>query len=179
MTTYPKTFELKDGTSVIIRPLVENDFEKSFKFFCSLSENDRLFLKCDVTDRDAVSRRMNPDSWDTEYCYRLVAEKDNEIIADSTICQPKYGWTSHTATLRYIVAKEYRSKGLANIIVRELFVEAVKQGVEKIEAEVMEENVAGIKCVEKLGFIQEGVLEDFATDVKGKRHNLVIMSYFV
>lgn len=179
MTTYPKSFELKDGTPIVVRPLIKNDFEKSYDFFNNLSDDDRLFLKCDVTDKDVVERRMNPDSWDTEYCYRLIAEKENQIIADATICQPKHGWTSHTSTLRYIVLKKYRGLGLANIIVRELFVEAVKQGVEKIEAEIIEENLAGIKCVEKLGFIREGVLADFATDVKGNKHNLVVMSYFV
>ena len=68
---------------------------------------------------------------------------------------------------------------MANIIVRELFVEAVKEGPEKIEAEIMEDNIAGIKCVETLGFIREGVLKDFVTDVKGNKHNLVVMSYFV
>lgn len=179
MTSYPKTFELKDGTSVIIRPMDEQDLEKTFSFLNKLSEDDKLFLKCDVADKDAVARRIKPDSYDTEHCFRLVAEKDNEIIADATICRPKHGWTSHTSTLRYIVAEDYRSKGLANIIVRELFVEAVKEGTEKIEAEVMEDNIAGIKCVEKLGFIKEGVLKDFVTDVRGKKHNLVVMSYFV
>ena len=39
---------------------------------------------------------------------------------------------------------------------RELFVIAVKQGVEKLEAEVMENNVAGINSFEKLGFKKEG-----------------------
>ena len=179
MTSYPKTFELKDGTSVTIRPMIEQDLEKTFDFFSKLSEDDKLFLKCDINDKEVVARRIKPDSYDTEYCFRLLAEKDDEIIADATICKPKHGWTTHTSTLRYIVADDYRSKGLANIIVRELFVEAVKEGTEKIEAEVMEDNIAGIKCVEKLGFIKEGVLKDFVTDVKGNKHNLVVMSYFV
>jgi len=179
MTSYPKTFELKDGTSVTIRPMIEQDLEKTFDFFSKLSEDDKLFLKCDITDKDAVARRIKPDSYDTEFCTRLIAEKDNNIIADATLCKPKHGWTSHTGTLRYIVAEDYRSKGLANIIVRELFVEAVKEGTEKIEAEVMEDNIAGIKCVENLGFIKEGILKDFVTDIKGNKHNLVVMSYFV
>jgi len=177
--SYPKTFELKDGTSVTIRPMVEQDLEKTFDFFSKLSEDDKLFLKCDINDKEAVARRIKPDSYDTEHCFRLLAEKDDEIVADATICKPKHGWTTHTSTLRYIVADDYRSKGLANIIVRELFVEAIKEGTEKIEAEVMEDNIAGIKCVEKLGFIKEGVLKDFVTDVKGNKHNLVVMSYFV
>ena len=178
MGSYPKTFELKDGTSVIVRPMDEKDYQKSYNFFSNLSKQDRLFLKCDVNQKEVVFRRMNPDSYDMEHCFRLIAEKDNKIIADATLCRPKHGWTSHTGTLRYIVGEKYRGKGLANIIVRELFVEAVKEGIEKIEAEVMEDNVAGIKCVENLGFLKEGVLANFVTDIKGNKHNLVVMSYF-
>ncbi|MEW6365914.1 MAG: GNAT family protein [Acidobacteriota bacterium] len=179
MSTYPKTVELKDGTSVLIRPIDEKDVDKSFEFFQRLAEEDRKFLRVDVTQREAVARRMRPDSSDEETCFRLIAEKDDRIIADATLWRPTHGWTSHTAALRYIIASDFRRKGLASALVRELFVAAVRQGVEKVEAEIMEDNVAAIKSVEKLGFSREGVLKDFVCDYRGNMHNLVIMSCFI
>jgi RimJ/RimL family protein N-acetyltransferase len=157
----------------------ENDVDQSYDFFNQLSEQDRLYLRIDVSRKGAVQRRLMDERWDREVCYRLVAEKEGRIIADATLCRPSFGWSTHTANLRYIVLGEFRRKGLATILVRELFVTAVKEGIEKIEAEIMEENNAAIKSVEKLGFKQEGVLKDFVTDIKGSRHNLVIMSYAV
>jgi len=122
---------------------------------------------------------MSSEGWDKEIRYHLVAEKDDRIIADATLCRPCHGWTSHTGNLRYIVARDYQHKGLGTILARELFVVAVKEGIKKIETEIMEDNTAGLKSVEKLGFLKEGTLQDFVTDIHGRKHNLVIMSYFV
>ena len=179
MSSYPKTIELKDGTSILVRPMTDRDLDRSFDFFRRLPEEDRLFLRVDVTNREVLERRMHPDGWDEESCFRIVAEEGGEIIADATLCRPKHGWTSHTATLRYIIDRGFRHKGLASILVRELFVAAVREGVEKAEVEIMEDNVGAIKSVEKLGFKREGVLKDFVTDIKGRKHNLVILSYFI
>jgi RimJ/RimL family protein N-acetyltransferase len=179
MSSYPKTFNLKDGNEVFVRELTPDDLERSFTFFNKLPLEDRLFLRVDVTKREVVERRMKQEGCDREVCYRLVAEKSDEIIADATLCIPAHGWSTHTATIRFIVAKDLRNKGLASILVRELFVAAVKRGIEKIEVEVIEDNAAGIRSVQKLGFKQEGMLREFVKDVKGRNHNLVIMSYFV
>jgi len=179
MGAYPKNYSLKDGAKVTIRPIDQNDLDKSYSFFNQLTEQDRLYLRIDVSQKEAVERRLRQEHWDREVCYRLVAEKDGKIIADATLCKPSHGWTTHTANLRYIVLREYRRKGLATILARELFVTAVKEGIEKIQAEIMEENKAALKSVERLGFKKEGVLKDFVMDIKGSKHNLVIMSYAV
>ncbi|MEW6368442.1 MAG: GNAT family N-acetyltransferase [Acidobacteriota bacterium] len=179
MGSYPKTVELKDGTSIVVRPMNERDLDKSFEFFRRLSEEDRTFLRVDVTNREALERRMHPDGWDEESCFRLVAEKDGTIVADATLCRPKHGWTSHTAALRYIIDRDFRHKGLAGVLVRELFIAAVREGVEKVEVEIMEDNIGAIKSVEKIGFKREGTLRDFVTDIKGRKHNLAILSYFI
>ena len=179
MSSYPKTFELKDGSSVLVRLMSEDDFEKSYRFFQNLPEEDRLFLRVDVTDKDVLKRRLRKEDCYMEDCVRLVAEHEDEIVADATLYRPSHGWTSHTGGIRYIIAKEYRNKGLASLLARELFVVAVKEGIEKLEAEVMEDNIAGLRSIEKLGFKKEGVLKEFVTDIKGDKHNLVIMSYFV
>ncbi len=65
------------------------------------------------------------------------------------------------------------------MMVRELFVAAVRDGVEKVEVEIMEDNIGAIKSVEKLGFKRDGILRDFVTDIKGRKHNLAILSYFI
>lgn len=179
MASYPKEFKLKDGSNITIRPMTDLDLQKSFEFFKKMHPEDRLFLRTDVTKKDVVARRVNPDGCDRETCIRLVVEKDGEIIADATLCRPKHGWTCHTGRMRYIISKDYQRKGLGTILARELFVAAVRENIEKIEVEIMEDNIAAIKSVERLGFLREGLLREFVTDINGDKHNLVIMSYFV
>jgi RimJ/RimL family protein N-acetyltransferase len=179
MSSYPKTFSLKDSNEIFVREMQPDDLEKSFNFFQKLPQEDKLFLRVDVAKKEVVERRMKQEGCDREVCYRLVAEKGDEIVGDATLCIPAHGWSVHTAVIRFVVARDFRNQGLASILVRELFVAAVKRGIEKIEVEVIEDNLAGLKSVQKLGFRQEGVLREFVKDVRGRNHNLVTMSYFV
>jgi hypothetical protein len=51
---YPKEVTIKSGEKVILRPMVKEDEQKLLKFFLGLPEEDRLFLKNDVTDPKVI-----------------------------------------------------------------------------------------------------------------------------
>ena len=53
-----KTVELKDGTAVVIREIGAEDLEESLAFFRALPEDDRRYLRRDVTQREIVERRL-------------------------------------------------------------------------------------------------------------------------
>ena len=53
-----KVKTLKDGSEVIIRPLTNDDVEKSFQFFQELPPADREYLRVDVTKHDLVEQRI-------------------------------------------------------------------------------------------------------------------------
>jgi hypothetical protein len=76
-----QTAWLKDGSEVLIRPLTEEDLERSLAFFTSLGEEDRAYLRVDVTKREVVERRIQ--AMETGMVKRLVGLVDNHIVARS------------------------------------------------------------------------------------------------
>ena len=61
---YPKEVTLRDGTRVTLKPFEKKDKESVYEFFVSLPEEDRLYLKDDVTDPLVVekwARELNYD----------------------------------------------------------------------------------------------------------------------
>jgi RimJ/RimL family protein N-acetyltransferase len=173
MEQTPKSARLKDGTVVTIRPLGNQDGPALLSFFRDLPEDDRLFLKEDVTQRDVIERWIQEDENGT--VFPIVAEKDSAIIADATLHLNKYGWQRNMAEIRCVVAKEFQKKGLGTVLMRELVAHADKMGANKITAKMMDCQVSAQKAFRKLGFKNEYALKDFVVDLKGKPHTLVIM----
>jgi RimJ/RimL family protein N-acetyltransferase len=168
---------LNDGSEVEIRPLTEEDFDRSVHFFKELPEQDRLNLRVDVSDPEVIRQRLKCD--DYQNVFRIVALHEDRIVGDGVLQWPKYGWTSHVGEIRAITSSDFRRKGLATILFRELFLHGVREGLEKIEAKMLVDQTSARACVEKLGFTEEGILPGFAMDAGGKIHDMVIMSTHV
>ncbi len=165
---------LKDGSQVKLRRLVEKDYDKSFQFFQDLSDEDRLYLRLDVTDPEVVRARMKTNP--RENVFRLIVEHEDKIVADATLRWPHAGWMSHIGEVRIIIANDLRRKGLAAILYRKIFIQAVKEGLEKVEGHMTPQQESARKCMEKLGFREQGVLKGFVKDLSGNLQDLVIMS---
>jgi RimJ/RimL family protein N-acetyltransferase len=174
MGRYPKTVCLNDGTEVLLRPIQQDDLDRSHRFFLTLPEEDRLHLKIDVTDRESVAIRMEPS--DALDHWRLVALSGDEIIGDATLDQPRYGWRQHTAEIRCNIAHPFQSRGLGSIMLRELFQEATRRGVEKLYAMVTEAQHAAIRILESLGFQREATLQDHRHTLHGELEDVVVMT---
>lgn len=172
---YPKTFKLKDGTSVDLRPMTRDDLDRLLTFFRKLPEEDRMFLKEDVTRREVV------ESWierlDYDSTLPILALVGDEVVGDATLHMQGHGWMRHVGEIRMVVSKDYQRKGIGTLLARELFYNAIRRGLIKIEALVMEDQVGAIKSLERLGFKKEGLLEDYVLDMKGKKHNLIILTH--
>ncbi len=52
--TFPKQIKLSDGTEVTIRRMDADDQDKILAFAGKLPEEDLLFLRTDITDRQTV-----------------------------------------------------------------------------------------------------------------------------
>ena len=53
-----KVLQLKDGREVVIRPLAKDDVDRSLAFFRGLPDEDRAYLRVDVTKREVMERRI-------------------------------------------------------------------------------------------------------------------------
>lgn len=170
---YPKKSTLKDGREVVIRPLTNADFDKLYGFFEALPEEDRLFLRHNVADRDTVA------AWvahiDFERVIPLVAEDADRIVADGTLHLAPHGWSQHVGQIRLVTARTHRRVGLGTLLTRELVALAETHGLEKLQIHIIEDDVGSVKTCEKLGFVTAAVLKDWVKDQRGQKRNLAIM----
>jgi RimJ/RimL family protein N-acetyltransferase len=171
---YPKEMKVRDGSTVVLRPFERKDKDALFLFFQKLPEADRLFLKDNVTDPAVVER------WATELNYEkvfpLLAWRENEVVGDATLHKSLGGWMKHVGTIRIVVGRDYQRQGLGSILANELFLHALKCGLEKIVAEMMETQSGAKKVFEKLGFKQEAVFRGHVRDQIGVRHDLLVLT---
>jgi L-amino acid N-acyltransferase YncA len=168
-----KKVKLKDGSGVLIREMREGDIDRSFAFFRELPEEDRAYLRVDVTKRDVVEERIR--AMESGKTLRLVAVIDDQIVADGALELAAHGWTKHVAELRLIVARPFQRKGLGMLMARELYALAAGNKVEEVIVEIMSPQVEALTIFKNLGFHQEAVLRDYVKDVAGKKHDLVLM----
>jgi L-amino acid N-acyltransferase YncA len=165
---------LKDGSQVLIRTLTLKDLDKLMKFYRSLPDNDRRYLRVDVLNKDVVTQRIKRTK--TGEIVRLVALYRNKIVADGTLEFSTEEWKKHQAELRVNVAKDFKHKGLGTILLRELHYIAAGERVEKVVVRFMRPQAAARNICRKLGFHEEIVIPDYVRDQKGKTHDMVIMT---
>jgi len=177
MPLYPQEVTLRDGTRVVLRPVREDDLDRSQAFFLRLPEADRLHLRMDLTDRENV--RIHMEATDALEHWRLVALRGDEIVGEATLYQPRYGWMRHTGEIRCIVARALQGRGLGGRLLNELFQEATRRGVERLYGEVTPEDAAAIRILERLGFRRELTLHERRKSADGALHDVVVMTTHV
>jgi len=170
---YPKQATLKNGRQVVIRPLNEDDFDGLYGFFRALPEDDRLFLRNDVTDPELIRKWV--ENIDLEHVIPLIALEGDKVVADGTLHWARHGWTMHVGQIRMVTARTHRGIGLGTLMARELVALAEERGLEKLHVDVIEDNVGSVRMCERVGFKLEAVLKDMVKDQKGTKRNLAIM----
>jgi RimJ/RimL family protein N-acetyltransferase len=171
---YPKEVKVKDGSTIVLKPFEKKDKDALFLFFQKLPEEDRLFLKDNVTDPAVVERWAVELNYDK--VFPLLAWRGNEVVADATLHKNTGGWMKHVGTIRAVIARDFQRLGLGSILANELFLHALKCGLEKIVAEMMETQQGAKKVFEKLGFRQEAVFHGHVRDQIGVRHDLLVLT---
>jgi len=168
-----KRVTLKDGTEAVIRPMQEDDLERSFVFFQSLPKEDTFFLRSDVTRRDLIEQRIRDIA--TGRVKRLVAMVGDRIAADGVLELAGHGWEEHVGEIRLIVAHDWQREGLGMLMARELYHLAVAARVEEIVVRMMRPQVAAQRIFRRLGFRDETVLPGYVKDREGRRQDLIVM----
>jgi L-amino acid N-acyltransferase YncA len=171
---FPQNVTLRDGTAVVIKPLDVEEASAVLKFYRSLPEEDRLFLRDDVTKPEWLRRFVA--RIESGEVVSLVAEAQGKIVGEATLYRALHGWTVHVAELRVAVAPAMRRSGLGTTLARELVRLATRMGVEKMVIQVVENQVGARKMFRKLGFRQEAVLRGHVKDIHGMKRDLIVGS---
>jgi len=169
-----KKVKLKDGTEVVIRDMRQDDLDRSLKFFNDLPEEDRLYLRVDVTKREVVEHRIK--TMLAGEVVRIVALLNDEIIGNGALELKGHGWIEHLAEMRLIIAQPFQHLGLGMLMAQELYYIATKRHVEKIVVQMMRPQVAAQKIFRKLGFHEEVIMPQHVKDMKGHSQDLIHMT---
>lgn len=173
MALYQKEGVLKDGSRVILRPMVKEDRDKLLDFFHRVDERDLIFLRSDVRDPATIDDWVN--HIDYHRVFPLIAEADGKIVGDATLHMRKVGWKRHLGNIRVVVAKEAQGKGLGTLMVNEIVDLAAEFGLEKLVAEIHLLAPTAIATFKKAGFTAKAIFEDLVKDPTGQRGDLVVM----
>lgn len=170
---YQKECKLKDGSVVLLRPLVAEDREGLTAFFQSLPEELRLYLRHDVTDANII--KSWTDDIDYDRILPILALADERIVGDVSLHRIPYGWKHHIGTVRVVVDPEYHDKGLGTLLIHEIVELASEFGLEKLWAELPLDMPAAIAVFRKAGFSSKAVVEGLVKDLRGRNTDVVIM----
>lgn len=168
-----KNLSVKDGRQVTVRSMHPTDVERSYEFFCALPEEDRRYLRVDVTRRRVVERRTT--ELDRSRIERLVVVHDDEIVADGALHLEGHGWGDNIAEIRLIVARDWQRMGLGTLLTRELFHLASKYRVDRIIARLMRPQKGAHRIMKRLGFSEEFLIPEHVRDQDETWQDLIIM----
>jgi GNAT superfamily N-acetyltransferase len=170
---YPIKVKLRDGTDCVVRPVQKRDEAKLQKFFLVVPEEERLFVKCNVSDRSLFQgwcRRA-----DFEQNLPLLMLHGSRVAGEATLHQRRGGWKRHIGLITVLTHPEYRGRDVAKTLVAELVEIARQLGLKKLEAELNGERKVAILALEQLGFRELYRLPDYVLDMQCVSHDYVVL----
>jgi L-amino acid N-acyltransferase YncA len=173
---YPRETVLKDGSCVLLRPATREDEEKLSEFFARIPDNERWFLRDDLTDPAIMQQWIKDLDYQRVIPMVAVRQDDNRVIANVRLHRRPAKCMKHVAHLRITVDPEFRQQRLGTWMLIDAIKLAMEIGIEKLVAEFVEGvEEAAIGAAHKLDFFEQAVIKDYVMDPQGNYKNLIIM----
>jgi L-amino acid N-acyltransferase YncA len=172
---FPKQVKLSDGTEVTIRRMEPEDQDKILAFAARLPEEDLLFLRTDITDRQVVKQWA--DNIKHGHTVTLLAEVGGEVAAYASVHLEQARWTRRVGEIRVNGSQRFRGRGLGKRLTAEIFELAKALGLKKLTAMMTPDQVAARAAFERLGFRVEAILADYVEDRGGRVRDMLIMTH--
>lgn len=155
---YVGTWVAKEGTELVIRPIRPEDEPAMVRFHASLSEETvyaRYFAHLGLTERIAHERlvRICFNDYDREIA--LVAERRDGETSEPEIVAVGRLSKAHAipaAEFAILVADRWQRRGIGTELLRRLVAIARAEGLERIWAEMLSDNVGMRRIAERVGF---------------------------
>jgi L-amino acid N-acyltransferase YncA len=174
---YPMELKLRGGAVATIRLMEPKDKDKIVKFAGRLPEDDLLFLRTDITDKDVVAQWV--DNVKNGHTVTLLAEVGDELAAYASVHVDQARWTRRVGEIRINSLPKFRGLGLGRRLGAEIFDVARSLGLKKITAQMTPDQAAARAAFERLGFQVEAVLTDWVEDRHGRPRDLLVMTHDV
>ncbi|MBN1313817.1 MAG: GNAT family N-acetyltransferase [Anaerolineales bacterium] len=156
--TFRKLVTLRDGTRVLFRLLDQSDAGNLVDFFQSVTKNDLRYVRSNIKDENVVS------GWATNIDYDrvlpVIAIVQDRIVGEATLHMKK-GPHAHVSELRIFLSSDFRRRGLGVQMLEVMFELARWRNIYLLEAQIVADQTRVIKAFKKMGFEQQGLLEDY------------------
>ena len=172
LETYRKIVKLRDGVSVLLRPMTPDDGEALTALFSPASDEDVRYLHHDVRNPEIV--RGWCDDLDLTQVAPLMAMVRDRAVGQATVHFRK-GPERHVGEVRIFLAKDYRRRGLGNEMMETLIELARKHDLHALMAEIVTDQAKLIKAFQNLGFEWCCTLEDYFMLPDGDIRDVAVM----
>ena len=176
---YPDKRVLNNDAEVVIRPLTVEDEEALLAFYRSLPPETRLRLRQDNTNRKILQRFLEELPLGRMVVMCAFDADESALVGECSLRIMHHGWARHVGELKYSLLPQWSPTGLGGILIMELIEVASAQGLDKLVYQVLDDQVRLKKMLQDMGFVQEAILRDHATDLAGKKHDIYIMSNYM
>jgi acetyltransferase len=165
-TRYVSPWTMKDGETVIVRPIRPEDEPAMVKFHETLSERSvylRYFHLMNLEQRTQHERLTRICFIDYDREMALVAERRNPETGDSEILgvgrMTKVHGT-HEAEVAVLVSDRWHGRGLGKELLSRLLIVGAEEKLTKLTADILPDNRDVMRICEKLGFSLKHSLDD-------------------
>jgi RimJ/RimL family protein N-acetyltransferase len=170
---YPKEITLRDDTHAVLRPMIPGDADGVWNFLRQLPEIDKSHFREDVDRREVVERWAK--SLDYDAALPILAIRGDRVVGSATLYRNRTGWKQRVGIVRILIAPDFRHLGLGTAMIREIRHLGEKLALNYLLAEVLEEQQAAVRALERMGFERTVAYRNFVNDRKGRLHNLVVL----
>lgn len=141
----------------------------------SLPEEDKLFMRRDITHADGL------DEWMRDLTHHRsvsigVWSMTGKLVGYGSIHYNQTFWNRHIGELRTVIHSAYRTQELQRRLVAELYLIARDLELEKLIVYLPADDKPARLLIENLGFVPEALLTDWVKTRDNVTHDLVIMS---
>jgi L-amino acid N-acyltransferase YncA len=175
MGEYCESSTLDDGTEITVRHTTIADVDKVMEFFDALPVAEKQCVRSELNGRADFERRYEKIS--KGEIARLVAEVGGRIVGEASLESMRYGWLRKSGEVRMMVLPDYRDKGAAKVLAREIFLLAARRGLENLISRVIECQLLAFETLRSLHFKHEATQKNHAVDMEGRLHDVRLMTF--
>ncbi len=156
-----------------IRPATPADVPSFVELLRQVAGEGRYIRTEKVNQSRRFYRRLFRRSW-TPSEATIVAMDGRRVIGQLHVAREDQPATRHVASLRMVVAAEWRGRGVGTALMAEAIRWAREAGVEKLSLSVYPDNDAARALYAKFGFEDEGRLSGHSKKTIGYRDEILM-----